>query len=100
MAEGDTFLIQLIGIAGDVRYEALRHNVLEAISYFPYAFYLEEINEVSSIIEHKLNAIPALIIRGAHYIEAHLYIPTVEEIIQYLEHFFQKYYSSENLPDT
>jgi hypothetical protein len=98
MVDEDTFLIQLIGISGDARYEALRNNVLEAISYFPYAFFLEEINEVSSIIEHKLNAIPALLIRGGQYIEAHLYIPTVDEIIQYLEHFFQRYYSGKNLP--
>jgi hypothetical protein len=100
MAGEDTILIQLIGIAGDVRYEALRYNVLEAISYLPYAFCLEEVNDVSSIIKHNLNAIPALLIRGEHYIEAHLHIPTVGEIIQYLDFFFQKYYSSKNLPDT
>ncbi len=72
--------VQLIGISGDVKYEAWKKNLLKAIQGLDVEFQLEEINSVAGIIDSKVGVVPALVCNKAILMEQNNHIPDADEM--------------------
>ena len=80
--------IRLIGIRGDQNYEFWRRNINQVLQELNMQNSLEEINNINSILDLKVSAIPALIINDTILLEQNNHIPDIQEfkdsILDYL----------------
>ena len=77
----------LIGISGDRYYESLKHNLMKAVSQFPFPTSIEEVNEVDQILQFDLNAIPAVLWNGEVILEENNRIPDTTEVYSRIQQF-------------